>query len=184
MLQKSKIFRNFADAVGKNAKQCPYTHGHAFFRRVKIVKKVYMANFMSNFQHLRPFFALLVAVLTLLPYNELGAQNVAQGVKVIVIDAGHGGARYPGATYNGVMEKDINLQVALKLGALIERNLPDVKVVYTRTTDTVLSNVLADDLQGRADIAHKNNGDIFISIHSNASSSSSTRGVETIIMGL
>ena len=142
-----------------------------------------MANFMSNFQHLRPFFALLAAVLTLLPYNELGAQNVAQGVKVIVIDAGHGGARYPGATYNGVMEKDINLQVALKLGALIEKNLPDVKVVYTRTTDAVLSNVLADDLQGRADIAHKNDGDIFISIHSNASSSSATRGVETIIMG-
>ena len=68
----------------------------------------------------------------LLPNNGFGAENVAQGVKVIVIDAGHGGSRFPGAGYNGIAEKDINLQVALKLGALIEKNLPNIKVVLEK----------------------------------------------------
>ena len=127
---------------------------------------------------------MLVAAFALLfPYNEIVAENVAQGVKVVVIDAGHGGSRYPGASYGGYAEKDINLQVALKLGALIEKNLPEVKVVYTRTVDKMFSSVLSQDLQARADIAHKNGGDLFISIHANAARSSSTRGVETLIMG-
>ncbi len=127
---------------------------------------------------------MLVAAFALLfPYNEIVAENVAQGVKVVVIDAGHGGSRYPGASYGGYAEKDINLQVALKLGVLIEKNLPEVKVVYTRTVDKMFSSVLSQDLQARADIAHKNGGDLFISIHANAARSSSTRGVETLIMG-
>ena len=66
--------------------------------------------------------------------NVASADNVAQGVKVIVIDAGHGGS-YPGARYGGYSEKNINLQMALKLGAMIEKGMPDVKVVYTRKTD-------------------------------------------------
>lgn len=143
-----------------------------------------MTNFMANF---RPLHTLLVLLATtfaqLLPYNGFGAENVAQGVKVVVIDAGHGGSRFPGAGYNGIAEKDINLQVALKLGALIEKNLPEVKVVYTRTTDKHFSTVLSEDLQARADIAHKNNGDLFISIHSNAHRNREVRGVETLIMG-
>ncbi len=126
---------------------------------------------------------LLVAFALLVPYNGFGAENVAQGVKVIVIDAGHGGSRFPGAGYNGIAEKDINLQVALKLGDLIKKNMPDVKVVYTRTTDKHFSTVLGEDLQARADIAHRNNGDLFISIHSNAHRNSEVRGVETLIMG-
>ena len=111
------------------------------------------------------------------------AENVAQGVKVIVIDAGHGGA-YPGACYGGYSEKNINLQVALKLGAMIEKNLPGIKVVYTRTVDKHFSKNLRADLQARADIANNANGDLFISIHANAHPrSTSTRGVETLIMG-
>ena len=66
------------------------------------------------------------------------AQNNEAGVRVIVIDAGHGGAAFPGAVYGGVKEKDINLAVALKLGALIEKEIPGIKVVYTRKTDTAL----------------------------------------------
>ena len=143
-----------------------------------------MANFMTNFRPSRGILTMLVAAFALLfPYNEIVAENVAQGVKVVVIDAGHGGSRYPGASYGGYAEKDINLQVALKLGALIEKNLPEVKVVYTRTVDKMFSSVLSQDLQARADIAHKNGGDLFISIHANAARSSSTRGVETLIMG-
>lgn len=143
-----------------------------------------MTNFMANF---RPLHILLVSLVStfalLLPNNGFGAENVAQGVKVIVIDAGHGGSRFPGAKYGNIAEKDINLQVALKLGALIEKSMPDIKVVYTRTIDKMFSSVLSEDLQARADIAHQNNGDLFISIHSNAHRNSEVRGVETLIMG-
>ena len=143
-----------------------------------------MTNFPTNF---RPLQTLLVsaiaAIALLLPYNGFGAENVAQGVKVIVIDAGHGGSRFPGARYNNIAEKDINLKVALKLGELIEKNMPHIKVVYTRTTDKMFSSTLSEDLQARADIAHRNNGDLFISIHSNAHRNSEVRGVETLIMG-
>ncbi len=115
--------------------------------------------------------------------SVLLAQNNEAGVKVIVIDAGHGGASFPGAVYGGVKEKDINLKVALKLGALIEKELPGVKVVYTRTTDKALGKTLNDDLTARANIANKAGGDFFISIHANAARSTSVRGAETIIMG-
>lgn len=118
-----------------------------------------------------------------LPINEVAAQNIAQGVRVIVIDAGHGGPKFPGAHYRGVYEKDLNLKVALKLGALIEKEMPQVKVVYTRKTDKQFSESLTQDLQARADIANKAGGDLFISIHTNAAASGAARGVETLIMG-
>ena len=112
------------------------------------------------------------------------AQNNEAGVRVIVIDAGHGGSAYPGAVYGGVKEKDINLAVALKLGALLEKELPTVKIVYTRTTDKALGKSLNEDLSARANIANKAGGDFFISIHANAASkSTSVHGAETIIMG-
>ena len=103
--------------------------------------------------------------------------------RVIVIDAGHGGKAYPGAVYGGVKEKDINLAVALKLGALIEKELPNAKVVYTRKTDTALGQSLNEDLSARANIANKAEGDLFISIHANAAKNTSVKGAETLIMG-
>ena len=128
-------------------------------------------------------FPLLATMFTLLfSYNGLCAENVAQGVKVIVLDAGHGGC-FPGARYEGINEKDINLQVVLKLGALIEKKMPHVKVVYTRTTDKMHSSNLGADLQERANIAHRNNGDLFISVHSNAINRPEVRGTLTLIMG-
>ena len=91
---------------------------------------------------------------------------------------------FPGATYGGVKEKDINLAVALKLGALIEKELPQIKVVYTRKTDTALGKTLNEDLTARANIANKAGGDFFISIHANAvPGKPSVAGAETIIMG-
>ena len=116
----------------------------------------------------------------------LAEKSFAQGagVKVIVIDAGHGGSSFPGASYKGVKEKDINLKVALKLGALIEKELPAIKVVYTRTTDKALGKTLNEDLSARANIANKAGGDFFISIHANAApKATSVMGAETIIMG-
>ena len=82
-------------------------------------------------------------------------------VKVVVIDAGHGG-KDPGC--NGVThkEKEVALAVALKLGKLIEEHMKDVKVIYTRKTDVFV------ELEDRAKIANDNNADLFISIHCNA----------------
>lgn len=128
------------------------------------------------------FFALAFFVLTL-SFNGVRAENIARGVRVIVIDAGHGGPKFPGAYYRGVYEKDLNLKVALRLGALIEKELPEIKVVYTRKTDKQFSESLTKDLQARADIANRAEGDLFISIHTNAAQSASARGVETLIMG-
>lgn len=128
-------------------------------------------------------FLVALFLIATLSFNGVAAQNIAQGVRVVVIDAGHGGPKFPGAHYRGVYEKDLNLQIALKLGALIEKELPQLKVVYTRKTDKQFSESLTQDLQARADIANKAGGDLFISIHTNAAASASARGVETLIMG-
>ena len=129
----------------------------------------------------RFLFFLVFAAATLLT-NVARSANIAHGVEVVVIDAGHGG-KFPGAHYGGVYEKDLTLKVALKVGRLIEQGMPGVKVVYTRKTDKELGKTLADDLQARADIANGAGGDLFISIHVNAARASAARGVETLIMG-
>jgi N-acetylmuramoyl-L-alanine amidase len=85
----------------------------------------------------------------------------AAGIKVIVIDPGHGG-KDPGCQGVTHKEKDIALAVALKLGKYIEENMKDVNVIYTRTTDVFI------DLEERAQIANKAKADLFISIHCNA----------------
>lgn len=128
-------------------------------------------------------FCLLLLFGVALGTTPLLAQDNGAGVRVIVIDAGHGGKAFPGAVYGGVKEKDINLAVALKLGALIEKELPTIKVVYTRKTDTALGKTLNEDLTARANIANKAEGDFFISIHANAARTTTVRGAETLIMG-
>lgn len=129
----------------------------------------------------RFLFLLVLAAATLLT-NVVRSANIAHGVEVVVIDAGHGG-KFPGAHYGGGYEKDLTLKVALKVGRLIEQGMPGVKVVYTRKTDKELGKTLADDLQARADIANGAGGDLFISIHVNAARATAARGVETLIMG-
>lgn len=89
------------------------------------------------------------------------AADIAARDFVVVIDAGHGGKDH-GAIGRNAREKNVNLGVALKLGELIKKNFKDVKVVYTRSTDTFIS------LQGRADVANAAHGDLFISIHCNS----------------
>lgn len=121
--------------------------------------------------------------------NVATAANVVSDRKVVVIDAGHGGPKFPGASYGGVREKDLNLQVALRLGKMIEDNMKDVDVVYTRTKDIQFSENLNADLQRRADIANGKTGrnaprgDLFISIHANAARDAAACGTETLIMG-
>ena len=96
----------------------------------------------------------------------------------VVIDAGHGG-KDPGAVGAISKEKDINLKVALALGDLLEKNMKDVKVVYTRKTDVFV------ELDQRAQIANQNKADLFLSIHTNASAGNKTvKGTETYTLGM
>ncbi|WP_158563302.1 N-acetylmuramoyl-L-alanine amidase family protein [Chitinophaga silvatica] len=84
-------------------------------------------------------------------------------IKTIVIDAGHGGED-PGARGSYSTEKQVTLDVALKLGKILEENMPDVKVVYTRKSDRF------DDVRRKAQIANDNKGELFVSIHCNSTS--------------
>ena len=97
-------------------------------------------------------------------------------IKTVVIDAGHGG-HDTGCLGSSTREKDMALKVALKLGKLIEDNFGEVDVVYTRKTDTFI------ELHKRAEIANKNNADLFICIHFN-SGGKTAYGAETYAMGL
>ena len=129
----------------------------------------------------RNILTILVLVLTVAVSGAAHAEN-RHGVQVVVLDAGHGG-NDPGAVYGGVKEKDITLKVVQRLGKKIEQGMPGVKVVYTRTSDKALASTKIEDLQKRADIANKAEGDLFLSVHVNAAKSTSAKGVETLIMG-
>lgn len=96
----------------------------------------------------------------------------------LVIDAGHGG-HDAGALGAKSKEKNINLNVALAFGRYVERNMPDVRVIYTRTTDVFIP------LHERANIANKANADLFISVHTNALPAGKiARGFETYSLGM
>lgn len=97
---------------------------------------------------------------------------------IVVIDPGHGG-HDPGAIGGFSKEKNINLNVALKLGKLIKNNNDDVKVIFTRSTDVFIP------LDRRAEIANNAKADLFISIHTNAVAGSKTaKGASTWTLGL
>lgn len=97
---------------------------------------------------------------------------------VVVIDAGHGG-HDPGAVGKISKEKNINLNVALKLGRQIKKNCPDVKVIYTRERDVFIP------LGKRADIANNAKANLFISIHTNSVAGNRTaKGASTWTLGL
>lgn len=107
-------------------------------------------------------------------------QGWSQGykLKTIVIDAGHGGTA-PGSVGRISKEKDVTLNVSLKLGKMFEQLMPDVKIIYTRKTDV---NV---DLDKRAAIANDAKADLFISVHANSMPAGSrpVQGTETIVAG-
>lgn len=96
---------------------------------------------------------------------------------ILVIDAGHGG-KDPGAVNGKYYEKTINLNVALELGKLIEKERSDVQVIYTRKTDVFV------ELYKRADIANKAKANLFISIHTNSTKSKAANGAETYLLGV
>lgn len=99
----------------------------------------------------------------------------ALGLKIsrIVIDPGHGGKDTGTIGPHGLMEKDLCLDVALRLGKEIEEKLPGAQVIYTRKDDTFIP------LEQRTEIANEAKADLFISIHANSSHDHAARGVET-----
>lgn len=101
----------------------------------------------------------------------------AYRLKKVVIDAGHGGKDF-GAIGRKSREKDIVLNVALKVGKYIQDNLPDVEVIYTRDRDVFVP------LGDRGKIANESGADLFISIHCNSNPNRSPYGSETYVMGL
>ena len=107
------------------------------------------------------------------------AQNTAKDrptIKTVVIDAGHGG-KDPGCHGASANEKNVCLTIALKLGELIKKKFPEIKVVYTRDKDVFV------ELDERANIANKAKADLFICIHANAASPAAF-GAETYVLGL
>ena len=125
---------------------------------------------------MKRLFALFI-VLFCLTGTVFSQKKSGGQVKTVVIDAGHGGDK-PGAVGRKTQEKTLTLQMALKLGKLIEDNYPDVTIIFTRTTDIDIT--LAD----RARLANKAKADLFISIHCNSWTNSTPTGVETYVMGL
>jgi len=94
----------------------------------------------------------------------------------VVLDAGHGG-KDPGTMRGNVKEKDIVLDVVLKIGKILEQN-KDITVIYTRKTDVFV------ELRERATIANKAKANLFISVHCNGVKSTAAKGTETFVMGM
>ncbi|NVO01601.1 MAG: N-acetylmuramoyl-L-alanine amidase [Bacteroidetes bacterium] len=117
----------------------------------------------------------IISIFFLTSFNSFGFNKY--GITKVVIDAGHGG-HDPGCVTSKSKEKDVALSIALKLGGYIQKNFPEISVIYTRKTDEFI------ELYKRAQIANENKADLFISIHCNANPSSNPDGFETYVMGL
>lgn len=128
--------------------------------------------------------ALIYSLLMLIFAGSFSIKTLAAGansgkdskIELVVIDPGHGG-KDAGASYGKWLEKDIVLDIALKVGKYITDRYPETKVIYTRTKDMFVP------LHQRANIANKNDADLFISIHVNYVGSRSVHGTETFVLG-
>lgn len=107
-------------------------------------------------------------------YSKLKTRQL---LDVIVIDAGHGG-KDPGALGKFKKEKEITLAVSLKVGELIKKEMPYVKIVYTRDRDNFV------ELEDRGHIANKQEGDLFLSIHCNSVESKRPYGASFYFLGM
>lgn len=110
-------------------------------------------------------------------YQYEFAENSKDGKQIVVIDAGHGG-HDPGTHGKHSKEKDIALQIALKLGKTLRSQSKDIKVIFTREKDVFIP------LHERIGLANKKNADLFISIHCNYVGNPQVCGTETFVMGL
>jgi len=116
-------------------------------------------------------------VLTSKPDDELPDFTVRPTIRVVAIDAGHGGEEEGARGSEGILEKDVTLSVARRLRDGIERRL-GLRVILTRTRDVTV------DLDERAAIANNNKADLFISLHVNASTRPSAEGAEVFYLSI
>jgi N-acetylmuramoyl-L-alanine amidase len=123
------------------------------------------------------FKTLVLAITLLILSSAVPPPRAGNKIEVIVIDPGHGG-KDPGTMGKNLKEKDVALKISLKLGHYIEKNFPDVKVIYTRKDDRYI------DLADRPMIANNEKADLFICIHANAVEGANAYGTETYIMGM
>lgn len=110
-----------------------------------------------------------LSFLSVLSYTSFAQPAARKGVRTLVIDPGHGGMD-PGARGNITTEAAVTLQVSKKLGDTIAKAFPDLKIVYTRTTDIVPGNSTSIEggLKYRANLANQSGGDLFIAVHCNS----------------
>lgn len=128
----------------------------------------------KQYHSLNCLFTLLFFFLFSVTYSQNGEQY---SLRTIVIDPGHGGLD-DGTSGKLSKEKDIALAISLKVGNLIKENIPGLNIIYTRDSDVFIP------LNERADIANRNNADLFMSIHCNGNDNTNASGTETYAMGL
>jgi N-acetylmuramoyl-L-alanine amidase len=148
----------------------------AFSEKFTTLRKV-IANTLNIVRSVRNIGISAVLLAIILLNSSSTFKGLDFKVDVVVIDAGHGGKDH-GTSGKLMKEKDVALKIALKLGSYIEKNIPGVKVIYTRKDDRYLP------LDERADIANRNKADLFICIHANANPNVRAFGTETYVMGL
>lgn len=102
-------------------------------------------------------------------------ENV-ETIATLVIDPGHGGGDGGSVGSDDTCEKDLNLKIAKKIGKYLNEINPAIKVVYTRETDTNLSDIEDEDLKARVQISQDNHADYFLSIHLNSNEDTSLYG--------
>lgn len=132
---------------------------------------------MQNNHHIRLITLIAGTILLLTAWSLPSSARDSKGRFIVVIDPGHGG-HDSGAVGKRHKEKNIVLDVALKVGAKIKAINPDIIVYYTRSTDKFIG------LDNRAQYAIDKHADLFVSIHANASTSRSPNGAETYVLGL
>ena len=119
---------------------------------------------------MRKLFLTCISLFTSFLFLTASSQNTSRKpIKTIIIDPGHGGLD-PGARGTVESEANVALQVSLKLGDALAKAFPDLKIIYTRTTDILPGNKTTIDaaLKYRANLANESGGDLFIAIHCNS----------------
>ena len=120
----------------------------------------------------------LLFISAVLPTIDPLKKSPKNSLKIVCLDAGHGG-KDPGCMGpKGSHEGKVTLKIILELGRQLKEEYPDLKVIYTRDSDDFI------ELNERANIANRNKADLFISVHCNAAANKSAYGTETYTMGL
>tara|TARA_B100000902_G_scaffold175658_1_gene169400 strand:- start:8704 stop:9903 length:1200 start_codon:yes stop_codon:yes gene_type:complete len=138
------------------------------------LNKIYHSK-LHNYKRIIVFFLLIIGIVF-----SSQSQTTQNSVRKIVIDPGHGGkdSGTMGTKRYKKYEKDIALSISLKLGLYIEKNFPQIDIIYTRESDIFL------ELRERTELANKTDADLFISIHCDGFTNPSASGASVFVMGM